>query len=282
MQNLLDRLDSLAPSERRVAEFLFSSGPAGLVLSAAAIAARVGTSDATVVRTARSLGYDGLGELRSALAAQAAEPLIADRMQRTLADTPANQLLSRSIANQRTGLQTLSERVDSELFERAVTVLASRPRIMWRGVGPSAFLADYGRLLCQRIGRNSGAMIHTGTSFADELLTLSATDAIVLLAYGRPQNHVSVLIDHATAIGAPIVLITDSTDRRLRERVDLTLHSVRGAPGYFASHATTLVLLEALVLGLAATDRSKADATLTTLNDLRAAIAGRRLDVDAI
>jgi hypothetical protein len=40
------------------------------------------------------------------------------------------------------------------------------------------------------------------------------------------------------------------------------------------------VLIEALVLAMAATNRSEADAALTRLNDLRAALAGRRVDVD--
>jgi len=41
-----------------------------------------------------------------------------------------------------------------------------------------------------------------------------------------------------------------------------------------------MVLLEALILGLAASDAGRADASLVALNDLRAALAGRRLDVD--
>jgi hypothetical protein len=59
------------------------------------------------------------------------------------------------------------------------------------------------------------------------------------------------------------------------------LPSGRGRPGLFASHGTTLVLIEALVLALAAADRPAAEASLTTLNELRAAVAGRRIDVDA-
>ena len=68
---------------------------------------------------------------------------------------------------------------------------------MWRGVGPSAHLASYGQLLSQRIGKPSIALVHTGTSFADELLTLAPGDAVVVFAYGRLQSHVRVLLEHA-------------------------------------------------------------------------------------
>ena len=59
------------------------------------------------------------------------------------------------------------------------------------------------------------------------------------------------------------------------------LQSGRGAPGLFASHGTTLVLIEALVLGMAANRPPQLPTqSLATLNELRAELAGRRIDVD--
>jgi DNA-binding MurR/RpiR family transcriptional regulator len=275
-----DRVASLAPAGRRVAEFLESGGPEALVLSAAAIAAEVGTSDATVIRTAQALGYPGLGELRRALANRQTELPLAQRLRQTLEDTPTDQLLARTISNHLAGLQILTERVEPELFERAVTVLAAGARVVWRGIGPSAALAQYAQLLCERIGQASISLTQMGTSFADELLRLQPTDVVVVLAYGRLQAHVLVLLDHAARLGSKVILITDMRPAKVADRVELVLESGRGIPGLFASHTATLVLIEALVLGLAADDEPAAEASLAELNDLRARLAGRRLDVD--
>jgi DNA-binding MurR/RpiR family transcriptional regulator len=122
--------------------------------------------------------------------------------------------------------------------------------------------------------------VHTGTSFADELLTLAPNDAIVVFAYGRLQSHVRVLLEHAESLAAPVVLITDTLARRLEANVNTTLQCGRGAPGLFQSHGTTLVVIEALVLAIAATDQTESQASLTKLNELRAALVGRRIDVD--
>jgi hypothetical protein len=54
----------------------------------------------------------------------------------------------------------------------------------------------------------------------------------------------------------------------------------RGTPGLFASHATALVVIEALVLAIAAIDQAESEASLARLNELRAALTGRRIDVD--
>src|SRR5690349_2831801 len=77
------RREELGPAEQRVAAFLVEDRHRVGHLSAARIAAEVGTSDATVVRTARSLGFSGLSELREYVAAELA-PAPARRLAATL------------------------------------------------------------------------------------------------------------------------------------------------------------------------------------------------------
>jgi DNA-binding MurR/RpiR family transcriptional regulator len=275
-----ERGEALAPAERRVAEFLLDLGPEATLLSAASLAEQLGTSDATIVRTAQSLGYRGLAELRRALAAYGESPPIGERLRRTLEQTPDDELFPSTIRNHLAALETLTRNVSAEAFRDAVAILAGRDRVVWRGVGPSAHLAEYGQLMTQRIGKLSSALVHTGTSFADELLTLEPDDSVVLFAYGRLQPHVRVLLEHAETVQAPVVLITDVLGRRLEAGVATTLQCGRGAPGLFASHGITLVVVEALVLAIAASQQAESEASLARLNKLRAALAGRRMDVD--
>jgi DNA-binding MurR/RpiR family transcriptional regulator len=86
-ERLRSRDRSLSRAELRVAKFIDQNRATALACSAAQLAAEVGISDATVVRTAQALGFDGLSELRQALATtleQRSSP--ADNMRRTLAD----------------------------------------------------------------------------------------------------------------------------------------------------------------------------------------------------
>src|SRR6476646_64733 len=78
------RSPHIAPAERRVAFGLLELGPEGSVLSASVLAVRLGTSDATIVRTAKALGYSGRAELRRALVAHTNEPPIGERLRRSL------------------------------------------------------------------------------------------------------------------------------------------------------------------------------------------------------
>src|SRR3954471_22085347 len=75
----------LSAAERAVVQFFRHNREEVLVASAATLAAKIGTSDATVIRTAQALGYSGLDDLRRQLADELRVSLSpAARMARTL------------------------------------------------------------------------------------------------------------------------------------------------------------------------------------------------------
>jgi DNA-binding MurR/RpiR family transcriptional regulator len=275
----LDRITSGA--ERRVADYLVQAGSRAAPMSAQEIADAVGTSDATVVRTAKRLGYTNLRELRRALADDADETDLAERLRATIGDSrSAHDVLATAVDRHLEALNGLLRRVSADDFDRAADVLAGAAHIWWCGTGPSAHLASYAAFLCRRLGTSSGALTHSGTDHADELLSLRHDHVVAVLAYGRVHPHVRVLLHHAADVGAPVVLITDALGRRLTAPIAAQLNAGRGAPGLFATHGPTMVLLEALVLAVAASQPGRSGSALATLNDLRRLLAGKRLDVD--
>jgi DNA-binding MurR/RpiR family transcriptional regulator len=250
-------------------------------MSAREIAAAVGTSDATVVRTAKSLGYDSLRELRRSLADEQDDADLSARLHATIdTNASAHDVLATAVERQREALETLLRRVPAHDFDQAAAILARAPNVWWSGIGPSAHLANYAAFLCRRLGRPSGSLTHSGTDHADELLALRAHDAVVVLAYGRVHPYVRVLLRRAADVGAQVVLVTDAPNRALPAPVTVQLDAGRGAPGLFATHGPTIVLIEALVLAVAAADTARSEAALATLNELRRSIAGKRVDVD--
>jgi len=280
--SVASRLDSVtSPAERSVVEYLLSVGAPAAVMSAQQIARAVGTSDATVVRAAKSLGYDNLRDLRLAIAEESGEVDLPARLRATIENAPApDDMLGAAVERQIGALHALVKRVAARDFTRAAHTLAKAPRLWWSGTGPSAFLAGYAAFLCNRLGIPAGAFTHAGTDHADELVSVRRHDAIIVLAYGRIHGYVRVLLDHAATAGAKTIIITDTATPRAPQTNAIQLNAGRGAPGLFASHGATIVLIEALVLAASAEQPQRATASLETLNELRAALAGRRVDVD--
>src|SRR5229473_4015089 len=70
----------------RVAKFIDENRQIVLASSAAALGARIGTSDATVLRTIQALGFASLADLKSAILNSGTVSTPADDMRRTLVD----------------------------------------------------------------------------------------------------------------------------------------------------------------------------------------------------
>src|SRR5215813_3334038 len=96
VERVAARLDELSPTERRVASFLAEHPEEAAFVSAADVAAQLGTSDATVVRAVQSLGYSGLPELKrelvKALMSRATPALRLGRSMEQIGDSPSEAL----------------------------------------------------------------------------------------------------------------------------------------------------------------------------------------------
>ena len=268
-------LTRLSPAEQRTARFFVNQKRAVLLGSAAQIAQKAGASDATVVRTARSLGFEGLAALRAVLLAEltgADSP--GGRLERTLEETgdDAVQALRHVIGIHEDVLAVLKRDDIAQAFARAVDVLAGARRRHIFGIGPSGALAEYAALQFNRIGLPTNALSATGVALADKLLSLANGDAVVMIAYAPLYREVGMVLDQAGHLDVPVVLVSDSLGPLVTDKVAEVLPVPRGKAGHLAMHGGTMVLIEALIIGLAARNRELALDSLDRFSGLRGAI----------
>jgi DNA-binding MurR/RpiR family transcriptional regulator len=247
--------------------------------SAATLAASIGTSDATIIRAVQALGFGGLPELKRSLVASVEHrSTLAEDMRRTLAEVgdDASKALDLVLTTHRSALNDLQSTQVRSAFIAAVTILHRAARIVVFGLGRSAQLAGYVAILLIRNGRRAYILDATGITLADQLLDLREGDALLTLAYGRSYRETAAIYAEARKRGLPIVLVTDTLDRKLARQADVVIPVRRGHMGRVALHGTTLIALEAIVIGLAASDRTRALETLQRLNELRDALGESR------
>lgn len=281
-ERIEDRLDALSPAARDVARFFRENREEVMIASAAALAARAGTSDATIVRTARALGFDGLDGLRRALAEEMrAKSSPAERVERTLdavGEGPEGAF-HHALDVHEQSLAGLRQSVGAEAFQEAVARMAGAGRIVIFGIGPSSALADYAAIQLSRFGLDAQAMTRTGIGFADELGRLRRGDLVVILAYGRVYAELAALLDETARLEIGTILLTDTLAARLRRRVNLVLPVARGRAGMFSMHTATLALIEALLVGIAAARPDETLSGLKALNTAREKVAGAAMDL---
>jgi DNA-binding MurR/RpiR family transcriptional regulator len=275
------RLTDLSPTERRVASFLVEHAEEAAFISAAEMAGQLGTSDATVVRTVQSLGYAGLPELKrelvNALKSRATPALRLGRSLAQIGDGPENAL-EYALAMQLELLEEARRTVRPEAFLRAVGIIRAAKRTHVFGIGPTGALCRYLAMRLVRFGYQASFVTDTGLLLADGLLSIRPGDALVVLAYGQVLREVDVILDRAKDMRAPVVLLTDTLAAALGDRIDVALSASRGAADMWSTIATTAVLMDAVLFGIAIADRGRSLANLEELNRLRAEIVGNGPD----
>lgn len=131
---------SMTRSMQRVAETV-AADPAGCAaLTVTGLAERTGTSEATVVRTARVLGYPGYRDLRLALAGLAAQQQSgrAPALTTDIAvDDPIADVVAKLAYDEQQTLADTAAALDTVQLGAAVTALAAARRTDIYGVGAS-------------------------------------------------------------------------------------------------------------------------------------------------
>ncbi len=265
----------MPPAMLRVAHYISRNKVAVLTHSAAELAGLIGTSDATVIRTVQALGFQGLAELRQAIASNINVSAPLHNMRQTLDEvngksSDAADMVIDTHSESLTNMQTPEAR---EQIHKAIAVLRGAARIVVYAAGPSRPLAEYLRLMMLRHGQAAKIIGSGGIGLADELLDFSEQDKLLMLSYGKPYKEVLLVAAEAAIAGVPMVLVTDSLNSKLARTATVIIQARRGRTSRVALHGATLVALEALVMGLAVTEHGRTMQTLTRLAALRAALA---------
>lgn len=263
---------ALAPSEAQVARFFSQRRDEIPFMSAADIAAALAVSNATVVRTAQALGYAGLPALKQELgAALRARRTPAARVERSLDELGANAdaILDGLITHEIGMLEEARRTLRPTDFRHAIDLLRNAGRVVVIGLGPNRGIADHFVQGLRRFGRRAIALSGRGAGLADDLMELGSGDLVVLLAYELVTNEVSAVLDVAQDRHAPCVLVTDALALALKGRYAVALSARRSSTASFPTSIVALLIVEALLLGLAALDRPRVLASLDRLSELR-------------
>lgn len=245
-------------SMQRVAETV-AGDPAGCAqLTVTALAQRTGTSEATVVRTARLLGYPGYRDLRLALAAFAAQQAAGAPAAVTAdiaVDDPLADVVAKLAHDEQQTLADTADGLDIGQLDAAVTVLATARRTDVYGVGASALVAQDLVQKLLRIGLVAHA--HSDPHLAvTTAVQLRAGDVAVAISHSGSTTDVIEPLRVAFDHGATTLAITARTDAAVAQYADhvLTTSTARESelrPAAMSSRTGQLLVVDCLFIGVA-------------------------------
>jgi DNA-binding MurR/RpiR family transcriptional regulator len=236
------RMDELSPAEKKVARTLLAAWPSAGLDSAASLARSAGTSTPTVLRLVTRLGFGTYpafqAKLRDEVAHHMGSPV--QRTQENIGHDGGSGTFGRAIAERLALVGALTTCVPPSEFDRAVAVLADRPKHV--AVLGGYFSRYFGMVFAAQLDQILPDVAFLAEPLGHDVgrfLRLRRGTVVVVIDFRRHELAAQEAAAAAKDQGATVVVVTDTS---LSPAVE------SGIP--FDSMAPLLVLIEALVEGV--------------------------------
>jgi DNA-binding MurR/RpiR family transcriptional regulator len=239
---------ALNATQTQVVQWLREHADEVIRLSITEVAIRSGVSEATVVRTAKALGYEGYTQIKMALAQGLATT--SGMIHEAVTSEDSDDAVIRKVFASNGGAlnDTLTGFRTAEAIMAANWLAAAR-RVECYGIGASGLVATD---IAQRLLK-LGVDAHSetdGHAQAIRAVLLSDRDVVLAISHSGRSRDILEAVNYAREGGAKVVTITQAGDNPLSKLADAKLMTVAQETAWrdeaMASRIAQLTILDAL------------------------------------
>jgi DNA-binding MurR/RpiR family transcriptional regulator len=272
-------MPSLAPAERRVAERVLADPATVAASTITALARDCATSETTVIRFCRAVGFTGYPSLRLALATEHGRSEAGDSRQLTgdiAADDDLDKVVAKIAFADARAVEETAQQLDLDALHEVIDALVAAGRIDIYGVAASGFVAlDFQQKL-HRIGRVAFAWTDPHIALTSAALLTPGDVAVAISHSGATQDTLDALA-LAQRSGATTVALTNFPRSPLAELSDHVLTTAARETtfrsGATASRLAQLTVVDCVFVGVAQRTFETTQRALEVTHD---AVADRR------
>lgn len=255
-----DRKDSLTPVERLVAEYILANKEEIPHLSIKSLAQASKTSDASVLRFCKTMGYNGYRSFIVSISAS-----LGSMDEETGGDQytdiqPGDDLLTIVSNIGRNNMKSIEDTlsvIDRNAVEKAVHALRGSKRIVFFGIGASGLVCQDAEQKFTRINKICHAYTD-GHSQLTAATLLSKGDVAIFISNSGNTVEILDALDIAQKNSATSIAITKYSKSELSDKADILLSistpeiSIRS--GAMGSRIAMLTVIDILFAGVASAD----------------------------
>ncbi|MFY7928463.1 MAG: MurR/RpiR family transcriptional regulator [Oligoflexus sp.] len=240
----------MTASEQRIADYLIRNPHEAVRLTVTSLAKAADTSEATIVRFARSLGFSGFLELKAELQLRASQQLAGPvKKKATSAPVGETKLLAMMVDQEIVNLQKTLEELDWKQFQSARTMLEHADIVYTLGSGASSHLALAASYHVALNRKRSINLNQTAVGYDEQLLCADPKrDLLWVFSFPPYSSQVLSSIELAANRGIKTLAITDSCLSPVSEKADHVLFAANGSIVPSNSQTSAQLLIKALLL----------------------------------
>jgi DNA-binding MurR/RpiR family transcriptional regulator len=255
-QNLEQRISSahsdLSPKHKRLARFILDNKYFMSFASASQAGEKTGTSAATVVRFAQSLGYDGFSEMQSAIRAELPSYIsAAERIQERLeSPTEPDDLPQKVFYTDIANIERTANNLSAANLDGVLQAIIDARHIWVIGSGISASSALYLAHSLKIIGFDARFNMNEGLSLAVDSAQFGPDTLVIALDMWRYVRSTVNAVASARKHGASIIAITDSIVSPLAQMADFAFEVSAEGVAHSLSPTAVLSVINVIIASL--------------------------------
>lgn len=224
LQKIHDLLPKLSKTEQRVAGYILENAEKVTSFTVADLAEGSGASDATVVRTCKSLGFTSFQDFKVSMARNLASPLRTSYSVINPGDT-ADMVVDKIFKENINTLQLTYSAISAKKIEDAAKILSQAKRVLIFAIGESHAVAIDLQHKLMRLGM-------TAFAYTDNILQLMAAviaeegDVVVAISHCGDSADVVEAAKRCHGKGAKVISISSAPKSPLGKISDVALTTV--------------------------------------------------------
>lgn len=249
---LRTKMESLTPTERKIARVLLANYPVAGLETIAQLAARVDVSGPTVLRLATRLGFESYSAFQAALRHELEARLQSPLVRRDPdVEASADDFLGSFMQRQTALMQQTAANISRAEFDGAAELLADPKRRIWLlGGRLTEPLAAYLTYHLKVIRPHVTQLRALPASWADHLVDMDKHDVLVIFDIRRYWLEAQRMAEMAAQRKVQIVLFTDQWLSPVARSSRYTLAAHTAGPAGWDTNTPLLMLIDAIIAAI--------------------------------
>ena len=257
-RSVRDRYPALPENQKKVADFFLGHAREVPFLSVTDIERQAGTSKATVVRLAQSLGFTGFLELRRKLRTAAQSEMGMSDVYPFPTGIPITGTLDAVAQRDIKNIQQTVLHLDRKVFHAVADAVVQARHVYTLGLGISSLMAQVLAYSLNQVAVPATAFVHEYETFLDQVPFLKQGDLLIAFSFPPYSRETVDAVGVASGRKVHVVAITDRVTSPVSYRSDFVL-PIQSANMIFTNSISAIsVVINALVTEIALKNRSRA------------------------
>jgi DNA-binding MurR/RpiR family transcriptional regulator len=252
------RYPSLPGNQRKIADYLIHHLQEAPFFSVVDLERRTGTSRATVVRFARSLGFAGFSELRSRLVGSLQTQLTPEAAFPVPAGRGNGDTLTLVAQQDVRNINLTIGQLERGSFVEIAGMILKAGRVHTAGLGISSLMAQILAYSLNQVAVRAVPFVHDYETFMEQLAFVTGHDLLIVFSFPPYSRETLDLARAAEARKIPVIALTDRVTSPVSFHATRTL-AIRSQNMLFTNSFSAIsVVINALVTEVALRNRVKA------------------------